>query len=119
AVLGTGKRIEREHPLPPRARELHSPLHVPRVRVVAGEHEVHLAYGEQRAQLRLLEHDADALAQIARCSARVEPEHRRLSTVAAAIALEDLDRRRLPCTVRPEKAEHLAFGDLEADSSQR
>ena len=46
---------------------------------------------------------------------RVEPEHAHLPRVGAAVALEDLDRRRLARAVGPEQAEHLAGRDRERD----
>ena len=55
----------------------------------------------------------------ARPPCRVEPEHLHLAAVARAVALEDLDRRRLAGAVRPEQAEHLAARDLEVDPAQR
>ena len=46
---------------------------------------------------------------------RVEAEHLDLARVAAPVALEDLDGRRLAGAVRAEQPEHLAGGDLEVD----
>ena len=50
---------------------------------------------------------------------RVGAEHRHGAAVAAAVALEDLDRRRLAGAVRAEQREDLALADLEADAAQR
>ena len=44
---------------------------------------------------------------------RVVTEHGHLPVVTVAIALEDLDRRRLARAVRPEQREDLAPGDIE------
>ena len=49
----------------------------------------------------------------------VVPEHAHLAAVALAVALEDLDRRRLAGAVRAEEAEHLALLDLEVDPADR
>ena len=46
---------------------------------------------------------------------RVLVEHGDRAAVARAVALEDLDRRRLAGAVRTEQAEHLARLDLEVD----
>ena len=48
---------------------------------------------------------------------RVLAEHLDLAAVAVAVALEDLDRRRLAGAVRAEQAEHLAGADLEVDAA--
>jgi hypothetical protein len=56
----------------------------------------------------MLEDDADALAELARYVRRVVAQDGDLAAVAAAVALEDLDGRRLPGAVRAEQAEHLA-----------
>ena len=45
----------------------------------------------------------------------VDAEDHRLPAVRAAQALEDLDRRGLARTVRPEQPEDLARGDVEID----
>src|SRR5207302_8096478 len=41
------------------------------------------------------------------------------AAVASPVALQDLDRRRLPRAVRAEQPEDLALPDLEADAAQR
>src|SRR5205823_9056991 len=70
-------------------------------------------------ELRLLEDDADPLAEARPRRLRVVPEHRHLTGVAAPVALEDLDRRRLAGAVRAEEAEDLAVRDLEVDAAHR
>ena len=99
--------------------ELDDLVDVARVRVVAGEHPVHLADREQRRLLGVLEDDADPLAEVAWSLTRVEPEDRCVAAVAAPVALEDLDRGRLARPVRPQQAEHLARADLEAHAPKR
>ncbi len=74
-----------------------------------------LAHGEVRPELRLLEDDADALAELRAWILRVVPEHRHLACRPSAVALENLDRRRLAGAVRAEQAEHLALVDVEVD----
>ena len=44
----------------------------------------------------------------------LDAEHLDVTAVALAVALEDLDRRRLAGAVGTEQAEHLAGADLEA-----
>ena len=46
---------------------------------------------------------------------RVHAEHARLAAAARAVALEDLDDRRLARAVGPQQTEHLAASHLEAD----
>ena len=89
------------------------------VRVVPGELLVRLAHGEERAELRLLEDDADALAERPRARPWIVPEHRCGTSVARPVALEDLDGCRLAGSVRAEHAEDLADRDLEADAAER
>jgi len=62
-----------------------------------------------------LQHDPDPLSQLYLPARRVVPQHGDLATRTLAVALEDLDRRRLARTVRPEQAEHLAalHGDVD------
>jgi len=48
---------------------------------------------------------------------RVDAEHLDGAAVAVAVALEDLDRRRLAGTVRPQQPEDLSRLDREVDSS--
>ena len=49
---------------------------------------------------------------------RILAEHRHLAGVARAVALEDLDGRRLAGAVRAEQAEHLAACDREVDPAK-
>ena len=78
-----------------------------------------LAHREVRPELRLLQHDADALPELAAGALRIVAEHRHLARVARAVALEDLDGRRLPGAVRAEQPEDLALLDLEVDALDR
>ena len=50
---------------------------------------------------------------------RVEPEHARLTGAPRPVALQDLDRRRLPGAVRAEEGEYLADAYLEVDAADR
>jgi hypothetical protein len=71
-----------------------------------------------RPELRLLQDDADALPERGARMLGIEAQDLDLATVPCAVALEDLDRRRLPGAVRAEQAEDLARIDLEADPAQ-
>src|SRR4029453_6691004 len=66
---------------------------------------------------RLLEHDADPLAERALHARGVVAEHGHLAAVAGAVALEDLDGGRLACAVRAEQAEAPPRLDLEVDAA--
>ena len=68
-----------------------------------------------RPRLRVLEDDAHPLPERSLPATGVEAEHRDLSRVASAVALEDLDGRRLAGAVRAEQAEDLALLDRERD----
>src|SRR5581483_1532743 len=92
---------------------------VARARVVAGEQAQALAHGQDRVEGRGLEHDADAFAPRAAGALRILAEHLHVAAVARAVALEDLDGRRLAGAVRAEQAEHLAGTDLEVDPAHR
>ena len=93
--------------------------HRPRGGVVAAEEVEALAHGQVGIEAAALEDDPDPLAPGAAGPRRVVAEDRDLAGVAAAVALEDLDRRRLPGAVRPEDREHLAGEHLEVDAAQR
>ena len=72
--------------------------------VVAGEHAVRLGDGEVRPELRVLQDDADPLAETARrARAGSKPSTSTSPPSRCAVALEDLDRRGLAGAVRPEK----------------
>src|SRR5258705_9292859 len=75
------------------------------------------SHGDVRPDLRLLQHDSDSLPEVRAGALRVVAEHADLTGVAAAVALEDLDGRRLPGAVGAEQAEHLALLDLEIDAA--
>ena len=82
---------------------------VARRAVVAGEDRVRLAHRQVRPQLRLLEDDADPLAEVRSRPLGIVAEHAHLAGVALAVALEDLDGRRLAGAVRSEQPEDLAL----------
>ena len=88
----------------------------PRVRVVAAEQLDRLLHRQVGLDAGLLQHDADALLKARSCLAGVEAEHADLAAVRAAVALEDLDRRRLAGAVRPEQREDLAARDAQVDA---
>src|SRR5205823_2700159 len=118
ALLSTRQRLHARVSLLREADQRDHLVDVPGAAVVAGEHPVRLGDGQRGPELRLLQDDADPLPKRRSRVARVEPEHLDLAVIAHPIALEDLDRRRLPGTVRAEQAEDLAFGDLEADPAK-
>ena len=118
AFLPARERLDPRVALLAEPDELDHLVDVTWVRVVAREEPMRLGDGEQRAQLGVLEHDADPLSQCARRIAWIVTEHVRVAPVTCAIALEDLDRGGLAGSVRPEQAEDLALGHLEADTAQ-
>ena len=59
-------------------------------------------------ELRLLQLDAEALAQLALVALPAQPEHFDLARIGRQQPFEDLDRRRLPGAVRTEQPEALA-----------
>ena len=118
ALLPARERLDARIALVDETDELDHLVDVARMLVVAGEHRVRLRDRERWAELRLLQHDADALAERGDGTRRVEAEDVHLAAVARAVALEDLDRRRLAGAVRAEQAEDLALPDLEADAAQ-
>src|SRR5581483_278707 len=94
---------------------------VARARVVAGEQAQALAHGQDRVEGRGLEHDADAFAPRAAGALRILAEHLHVAAVARAVALEDLDGRRLAGAVRAEQAADRARALLRSqlDLSER
>ena len=95
------------------------PLDGERLAVVAGVEVERLADGELGPHPALLEDDPDPLPPLAAGRSGVGSEHRDLTRAAVAVALEDLDRGRLPGTVRPQEREHLPGPDLELDPAHR
>ena len=77
-------------------------------RVVAAVHLDQLGDRQIPLDAALLQHDPDPLAQLALAAGRIHAEHARLARAPRAVALEDLDRRRLARAVGAEQAEHLA-----------
>ena len=67
-----------------------------------------LANGEFLVDTRLLQHNADAVAERSASLGGVDPEDGNPSAVATAVSLEDLDRGGLSGTVGTEDGEHLA-----------
>src|SRR5262249_24974971 len=117
SLLAAGKCLHACIPLGAEPDEADHLVDVARRPVVAGEHPVRLGDGLVRPELRLLEHDADALAVGLLLACRIEAEHVDPAAVALAVALEDLHGRRLAGAVRAEQAEDLALLDVERDSA--
>ena len=90
------------------------PFGVVGVVVVRGEELQRLERAHARVEPALLEHHADARAQLVAVAPRVDAEHAHLAGVGAPVALEDLDGGGLARAVRPEQAEDLADRDREA-----
>jgi len=88
-------------------------------RVVAGEVRDHLPHGQLGVLRRCLEDDADPGAPLAASLVRVDPQHRHLAGVLAAVALEDLHRRRLACAVGAEQREDLTGVNVQIDPVDR
>ena len=88
---------------------------VARVRVHAGEVRDRLADLDVPVQPGALQHDPDARAQRSRALAGIEAEHGDLAGAAVAVALEDLDGRRLAGAVGTEQPEDLAALHGEVD----
>ena len=119
SLLASGERLDATEAFLGQADEVDHVVDIAWRREVAGEQRDVLPHGEVRVHRRGLEHDADVLAPASRPPRRVGAEHGHLPGVALPVALEDLDRRRLAGTVRPEEPEHLALGDLEAHAAHR
>src|SRR4030095_7308046 len=67
-----------------------------------------LADGERLLDAVLLQDDADPRTERALAPRRIVAQDRDLAGVGAAVALEDLDERRLARAVRTEHGDHLA-----------
>ena len=103
-----------------RLREPDDPDHlldVARGGVEAGPVGDRLAHGQVLVDARALQHDPHARAQVGVARRRVVAEHGDVAGAAAAVALEDLDRRRLARAVGPEQPEDLAAAHLEVDAA--
>ena len=83
--------------------------------VVGGEEVEDAARPEHGIHAAALEHDAHALRQPPVVGDRVEPEHANRPGGGASVALEHLDRRRLPGAVGTEHDQHLAGLGAEVD----
>jgi hypothetical protein len=68
-------------------------------------------------ELELLEHEAYPVAPAPARVLGVDAEHPDVAAGPAAVALENLDRRRLAGAVRPQEAEDLTGLHLEVDAS--
>src|SRR5581483_11633820 len=115
-LLPAGQRSHARVALLVEADERRHLFGVARPCVVAGEHAQALVHGEARVERAALQHDAHLLAPCARRVGGVDAEHLDAAAGARAVALKDLDGRRLAGAVRAEQPEHLARLDREVDS---
>src|SRR4051794_22988724 len=97
------------------AGELEDLVHVARGGVEAGPMRDRLADGDVAVHAGALEHDPHPHAELVRALLRVAAEDRHDPARPRAVALEDLDRRRLARTVGAEQPEDLARSDVEVD----
>ena len=114
ALLAAGQRLDASICFLVEAHHSDDIAEIERRRVEAGLALQHLAHGEERLDRELLQHDAESLAQRAagRRLGWVASEDFDPAPVAHAETFEDLDRRRLSRTVRPEQGEDLARARL-------
>ena len=96
----------RGHPLQP--REVEQLVRRPRLGVVAGEEVEDPPRPEHRVHPASLEHHAHARGQRGVVGPRIEPEHPHAPRRRPPVALDRLDRRRLPRAVGPQHDEDLA-----------
>jgi hypothetical protein len=89
------------------------------VRVERGEERQRLVDAQLVGEARLLQRDADALAQRALVLLPAAPEHLDLARAGLDQALEDLDRGGLARAVGAEQPEALALAHLEVQAAQR
>src|SRR4051794_4844501 len=87
------------------------------VRVEPGEVGERLAHANELVDPGLLEHDPHPLAHRPRPLAGIEAEDADVAARPVPVALEDLDRRRLPRAVRAQQPEDLAALDAEVDAA--
>ena len=76
-------------------------------------------HGELFGQPRLLQRDADPLANLVRLAAPVVAQHFDLAGRGLEQAFEDFDRRRLASAVGAQQAEALALLDRQIESAHR
>src|SRR3954449_13615698 len=95
--------------------ELEHLVDVARCRIQAAPVLERLADRDVAIHTAALQDDPHPRAQLARALAGVEAEHRDDPARARAVALEDLDGRRLAGAVGAQQAEDLAARDLEVD----
>ena len=117
-------------PSPLAARELRHPgprlrleadrrdhlVDVARVGKEPGEVGQLLAHGVVARLRRRLQHDAEPGLPVEVAVRGIDAEHADLARRAQAVALEDLDGRRLAGAVRAEQGEGLTAGDVEVDA---
>jgi tumor protein p53-inducible protein 3 len=86
------------------------------VPIEGAEQPQRLEHGELLAELRFLQRDAHALAQLSLMLLPREAENTDLASVRRVDPFEDLDRRRLARAVRPEQPEALPTTDLQIEA---
>src|SRR5262249_36232495 len=90
-----------------------------RCRIIPGLTIEDLSDGQEFLEAALLQDDAHPLAEARPAALGIHAEHGHAARVAATVAFEDLDRRRLPGAVGTEQGEHLALRNLETDPLDR
>ena len=87
--------------------------------IQARVHHHRLTNGQIRLDASRLEDDPDPRPKARALRRRVAAENLHFARVTRAVALEDLDRRRLPGTVRTQQRKDLADRDLEINPAHR
>ena len=86
------------------------------MREVRGVEAEGLAHRQRAERPALLQDDAELRAPVGTGGGRVLSEHEHVAAVTLAVALEDLGRRGLACSVTPEEREYLAALHLEVQA---
>ena len=118
ALLAAGELVHAGVPLLGEPDEVDHLVHVPGRGVEARVEGDRLADREVGVDARGLQDDADPLLEIGLGPRRVVAEDRDLAGRPVAVALQDLDRGRLPGAVRAEQGEDLAPVDVEVDAGR-
>ena len=103
ALLTAGESLHPRVSLLLEADELDHLVDVARPVVVTGEHAMRLGDRDRRPELRLLQHHPDPLSEGRAGSSGIETEDVYLAGVAGPVALQDLDRGRLPAPFGPRR----------------
>jgi hypothetical protein len=115
-TLPAGQRLDARVRLVREPDQLDELVHRPPARVHPPVQRDELADGELVVHPGLLQDDADPLAELPAAVPRVQAQDLDMAAGAVAMALQDLDGRGLARAVRSEDAEHLTFGDGEAQA---